>query len=155
MEDKTMTLTRISNPWFNHLPSLIDKFFEGEMHDWNTGNFSNTNTTLPAVNIKENNDEFMIEVAVPGMKKDDFRIDFDNGRLTISSERKDENVEKDGEKVTRREFSYQSFQRTLNIPENVVNAEQVSAKYDSGILQIHLPKLEEVKPRPAKQIAIS
>lgn len=150
-----MTLARISNPWFSHLPSLIDRFFEGEMQDWNSGNFSNTNTTIPAVNFKENNDEFMIEVAVPGMKKDDFRIDFDNGRLTISSEHKNENVEKEGERVTRREFSYQSFHRTFNIPEKIVNADKITAKYDSGILHIQLPKLEEVKPRPVKQIEIS
>ncbi len=150
-----MTLARISNPWFPNLPSLIDKFFEGDMMDWNNSNFSDTNSTLPAVNVKENNDEYMLEVAVPGMKKDDFKIDFDNGRLTIVSEKKNENVEKEGEKITRREFSYQSFQRSFTIPERVVNAEKISAKYDNGILYIHLPKREEVKPKPVKQIEIS
>lgn len=64
-----MTLARISNPWFPNLPSMLDRFFEGDLMDWNSSNFSDTNTTLPAVNIKENNDQFMIEVAVPGMKK--------------------------------------------------------------------------------------
>ena len=155
MEGKAMTLARISNPWFSNLPSMIDRFFEGDVMDWNRDNFSDTNTTLPAVNIKEDNDQFMIEVAVPGMKKEDFRIDFDNGRLTISSERKNENVEKDGEKVTRREFSYQSFQRSFTIPENMVNADKISAKYENGILYLNLPKREEIKPKPAKQIAIS
>lgn len=150
-----MTLARISNPWMSSLPSLLDRFFEGDLMDWNSSNFSDTNTTLPAVNIKEDSDHFMIEVAVPGMKKDDFKVDFDNGRLTISSERKNENVEKEGEKVTRREFSYQSFQRSFTIPENMVDAEKISAKYENGILHLKLPKREEIKPKPAKQIAIS
>ena len=150
-----MTLARISNPWFSNLPSMFDRFFEGDLMDWNSNNFSDTNTSMPAVNIKENNDAFMIEVAVPGMKKEDFNVDFDNGRLTISSERKDENVEKEGKKITRREFSYQSFQRSFSIPNNIVDADKISAKYDNGILHLSLPKREEVKPKPAKQIAIS
>ncbi len=150
-----MTLARISNPWMSHLPSMLDRFFEGDLMDWNSSNFSDTNTTLPAVNIKEDNDQFMIEVAVPGMKKDDFKVDFDNGRLTISSEKQHEDVEKEGEKVTRREFSYQSFQRSFTIPENMVDAEKISAKYENGILHLKLPKREEIKPKPAKQIAIS
>lgn len=150
-----MTLARISNPWFPNFPSLLDRFFEGDLMDWNSNNFSTTNSTLPAVNIKENADEFRIEVAVPGMRKEDFKVDFNNGRLTISSEKQQENVEKEGEKVTRREFSYQSFQRSFTIPENVVNAEKISARYENGILHLTLPKREEVKPKPALQIAIS
>ncbi|MFN3557017.1 MAG: Hsp20/alpha crystallin family protein [Bacteroidales bacterium] len=150
-----MTLARISNPWFPNFPSLLDRFFEGDLMDWNSNNFSTTNSTLPAVNIKENADEFRIEVAVPGMRKEDFKVDFNNGRLTISSEKQQENVEKEGEKVTRREFSYQSFQRSFTIPENVVNAEKISARYENGILHLTLPKREEVKPKPARQIAIS
>ena len=71
--------------------------------------------------------------------------------LLFSAMRKEE---KDGEKVTRREFSYQSFQRTFTVPENVVNAEKIAAKYADGILHVTLPKVEEVKPKPAKQIAI-
>lgn len=150
-----MTLARISNPWFPNLPSMLDRFFEGDLMDWNSSNFSDTNTTLPAVNIKENNDQFMIEVAVPGMKKEDFKVDFDNGRLTISSEKKNEKVAKEGEKINRREFSYQSFQRSFSIPENVVDAQKISAHYENGILYLNLPKREEVKPKPARQIAIS
>jgi len=150
-----MTLARISNPWFSTLPSLMDRFFEGDLMDWNNNNFAESNSSLPAVNIKENNDEFMIEVAAPGMRKEDFNINYDNGQLSISSERKDENVEKDGEKITRREFSYQSFRRSFTIPENVVNADNIAAHYENGILHLTLPKREEIKPKPAKQIAIS
>ena len=146
-----MTLARLSN---NTFPSLIDRFFDGELMDWNRGNYSGLNSTLPAVNIREDNNEFKIEVAAPGLKKDDFKLNYDNGSLTISSEIKSEHEEKEGEKVTRKEFSYQSFQRTFSIPANAVNAEKISAKYNDGILYINLPKREEVKPKPAKQIEI-
>jgi len=149
-----MTLARLSNNAFPSIPSFIDKFFDGELMDWNRSNYSSTDTTLPAVNVKENKNEFLIDVAAPGLRKDDFKINYDNGSLTISSERKNEKEEKDGEKVTRREFSYQSFQRTFTVAETVIDSEKISANYESGILHITLPKREEVKPKPAKEIKI-
>jgi HSP20 family protein len=94
-------------------------------------------------------------VAAPGMSKGDFKLNYDNGRLTISSEKKMENEEKDGDTITRREFSYQSFQRSFTVPETMVNADKISAKYDNGILHVTLPKREEVKPKPAKEIKIA
>jgi len=150
-----MTLARLSNNWVPSFPSLIDKFFEGDLMDWNSSNFAGEQSTLPAVNVKENDNEFQIEVAAPGLKKDDFKLNFDNGRLTISSEKREEREEKEGEKITRKEFSYTSFQRSFTIAENVVNADKISAKYADGILHVILPKREEVKPKPAKQIKIS
>jgi HSP20 family protein len=107
------------------------------------------------VNIKEDEDEFVLEVAAPGMKKDDFKINYDNGRLTICSERKNEREEKEGEIINRREFSYQAFQRSFSVAENVIEADKIKASYTDGILNIRLPKREEVKPKPAKEIKIS
>jgi HSP20 family protein len=150
-----MTLARLSNNWFPSTPSFFDRFFEGDLMDWNRNNFSSTNSTLPAVNVRENDDEFLIEVAAPGMSKNDFRIEYDNGRLTISSEHKEKSEEKDGEKVTRREFSYQSFQRSFTVAETAVDAEKIKANYKEGILFITLPKRDEIKPKPAKEIKIS
>jgi HSP20 family protein len=150
-----MTLAKLSNNWFPSVPSLFDRFFDGELMDWNRSNFSSTDSTLPAVNVKENDNEFQIDVAAPGMKKDDFNLNYDNGRLTISSEKKNETEEKDGDHITRREFSYQSFQRSFTVAENVVDAEKIKANYQDGILHITLPKREEVKPKPVKEIKIS
>ena len=144
-----MTLARFSNSF----PSLIDRFFDNDLMAWTNSNFSSTNTTLPRVNIRENKDEFLIDVAAPGMKRGDFKVNYDNGKLTISSE-----VEKqvnDGERFTRREFSYESFQRTFDVTQELVDGDKISAKYADGILTIALPKREEVKPKPAKEIAIS
>ena len=143
------------NSMYPSFPSLLDKFFEGDLMDWNNFNFAGTNSTLPAVNVKETDGDYMIEVAAPGLKKDDFKVDFDNGRLTISSEKEFNKEEKDGEKITRREFSYQSFQRSFSVPEKIADVEKISAKYEDGILHINIPKREEVKPKPAKTIKIS
>jgi HSP20 family protein len=150
-----MTLARLSNRFFPSFPSLIDKFFESDLMDWNTWNFAEADSTLPAVNIKENDNEYLIEVAAPGLKKEDFKVNYDNGRLTIASEKKQESEQKDGEKITRREFCYQSFQRSFSVSEDLVNADKISAKYDNGILYVTLPKREEVKPKPVKEISIS
>lgn len=155
MEGNTMTLAKLSNNWAPSFPSLLDRFFEGDVMDWNNTNFAGSNSTLPAVNIREDADAYRIEVAAPGMKKNDFNINYDNGRLTISSETRDEVEKKDGETITRREFSYQSFQRSFTVAENAIEADKIKASYNDGILNILLPKREEIKPKPPKEIKIS
>ena len=138
----------------NYFPSIFDRFFNNDLMDWNLTNFSSTNTSLPAVNVKETDDEFNIEVAAPGMTKKDFNISFHNNVLTISSEKKNEKKDDNG-KYSRREFSYQSFQRSFTVANNAVDSEKILAKYADGILTISLPKKEEVKPKPPKEIKIS
>jgi len=154
MEDKAMTLVKRNNNYYPAFPSFFDNFFNRNLMDWDNSNFSDTNTTLPAVNVKEDNEKFQIEVAAPGMKKEDFRLKLENNVLTISSERKEEKEEKK-ENYSRREFSYQSFQRSFNLPEGHVQSDKISARYNDGILTIELPKREEVKPQPPKEISIS
>ena len=145
-----MTLARLSD---NLFPSLLNRFFEGDLMDWSSSNFAGTNSTLPAVNIKETDHDYMIEVAAPGMKKEDFKVNYDNGRLTIASEKKKEDEERSGT-YTRMEYSYQSFQRSFTVPETLVNGEKIGAKYSDGILHVTLPKRDEIKPKPAKEIKI-
>ncbi len=154
MEGNIMTLAKLSNNVFPTFPSFFDNIFEGNLMDWNTSNYSDSNSNLPAVNVKETENDFSIEVAAPGLKKEDFNVSYDNGRLTISSEKKDEKVEKKGEKITRREFNYQSFKRSFTVSPKTVDADKIAADYKDGILHISLPKREEVKPKPAKHIAI-
>mgnify|MGYP000943482947 FL=1 len=138
----------------NYLPSFFERFFNNDLSDWNLTNFSGTNTSLPAVNVKETNDEFVIELAAPGMEKKDFKINFKNNVITISSEREDKKEEKK-DNYTRREFSYQSFQRAFTVPENAILSDKIEATYNNGILEIKLPKREEVKPQPEREIKIS
>lgn len=144
-----MSLVRFRNP----VPSLFDRFFENDMFDWSNRNFSDTNTTLPSVNVKEDAEGFKVEMAAPGFEKGDFKIELDNDVLTISSEKKIENETKEDERFTKREFSYQSFCRSFTLPVTVEN-EKIAAKYENGILNISIPKKEEAKPKPVKQIAI-
>jgi HSP20 family protein len=155
MEGLAMTIAKLSDNLYPSFPSFLNRFFEGDLMDWSRSNFADTNTTLPAVNIRENTDEFIIEMAAPGMKKEQINVDYENGRLTISSEKKEEKEDHSKETYTRREFSYMSFQRSFSIPENLVDGEKIKASYHEGILHVILPKREEIKPKPARQIKIS
>jgi len=144
-----MSLMKFSNP----LPTFFDRFFENDLFDWSNRNYSLTNTTLPSVNIKENQDAFEVDVAAPGLSKNDFKLELNNNLLTISSERKVENETKEGEQFTKHEFSYQSFTRSFTMPDFADN-ENITATYDNGILHVAIPKKEEARPRPARMIEI-
>ena len=141
-----------SNQNFPTLSNWLDDIFNRDLPSVFSSNF-NTGITLPKVNIKETADDFMIEMAIPGLKKSDFHIDIENQVLSISSETKDEKVHKD-ENYTCREFDYSSFKRTFSVPESV-NNKKINASYNEGILSILLPKKEEVKQKPARSIKIS
>ncbi len=146
---RTMTLVRSNYPSFS---SLFDDFLNTEMGDWKRQNYSSTQTTLPKVNIKEDEDKFTVEMAAPGMKKADFHIHLDQNALTISSEREAEDQSDEGQ-YTRREFAYHAFRRSFTLPETA-DGEKIGASYKNGILSISIPKKEEAKPKPARTIAI-
>lgn len=143
---------RNSNGNYSNVSNWLDDIFNRDLPSVFTSNF-NTGMSLPKVNIKETADAFIVEMAVPGLKKSDFRIDLDNQVLSISTETKEESEHK-GENYTRREFGYSSFKRTFNLPESV-NDEKIDANYKEGILSILLPKKEEAKQKPARSIKIS
>lgn len=135
---------------------MLDDFFSRDWLDSSLATWKTSGTTLPAVNVKETNDAFNIEVAAPGLKRDDFKVELDNNVLTISSEREDSHEEKDDQgNYTRREFSYQSFQRSFSLPERKVQGDKITAKYVDGILHVSIPKTEEARVKPAKQIAVA
>ena len=148
-----MTLIRRNQDYNPSFPSFFENFFTRDLMDWNNRNFSDTDTTIPAVNVKEDDEKYLIEVAAPGMKKEDFKVKLENNLLTISSEKKEEKEEKK-KNFNRREFSYQSFQRSFTLPEGHVLSEKITATYKDGILHIELPKREEVKPQSPKEIEI-
>ena len=150
---KGKEITRKNN--VTGLPSFsswFDNFFDNSIGTEFLSNF-NTGITLPAVNIKETNNEFILELAIPGMKKSDFIIDVENKILSISSEVTKESEEKD-EIYTRREFGYSSFKRTFTLPDSI-ESDNVKASYEDGILMVTLPKREEAKQKPPKRIEIS
>ena len=134
---------------------LFDDFLNADLFNWNNSNYSNTNTTIPAVNIKETAENYEVEVAAPGMTKNDFKVELDGNMLTISSERINQKEESDNERYTRKEFSYQSFQRNFTLQKNVVDTDKIQAKYENGLLRLLIPKKEEAKQKPPRLIQIS
>jgi len=141
-----MTLVRRTNRDFD---SLFSNFFGGDFFINQNGMY-NGNQSIPAVNIAEDEEGYQIEIAVPGLAKEDINIEFDNGKLTISSNKK----ETEPKKYTTREFNYEGFKRTFSIPKQKVDDSNIVAKYENGVLQVVLPKREEVKPKPAKFVEI-
>lgn len=149
MEDKAMLpMLRKNRASF---PSLIDEFLGRDMLDSVFAN--DTGISTPAVNVVETGEDFRIEVAAPGLDKKDFNIDLDGRMLTISSEKEYKNEEKE-ERYMRREFSYSRFSRSFSLPE-LVDVEKIKANHKDGILHITIPKMEQAKQKPPKQIAIS
>ncbi len=108
--------------------------------------------SIPAVNVTENKNAFKLNVAAPGFKKEDFKLEARNGYLTISGETSDEKEDKD-EQFTRREYSFNSFSRSFSLPENIIG-DDISAQYTDGVLKVTLPKKKVEEEKPTKQIAI-
>jgi len=150
-----MSIIKRNNGFSTDMPALFNDFFSRDLWNWGLSNNSTTNTTIPAINIREDNDNFYVEVAAPGMTKDDFKVELDGTILTIRSEKENRQVQKEGEKYSRKEFSYQSFQRIFELPVHVVDTEHIEAKYENGLLHLVIPKKEEAKPRPPRMIRIS
>ncbi|MDF4202410.1 Hsp20/alpha crystallin family protein [Maribacter sp. SA7] len=140
-----MSLAKRSDVLF---PALMNEIFKP---DW-FGGTENSRSAVPAVNIKENEKDFELELFVPGRVKDDFQIEIDDAVLTISAEIKEESEEVK-ENFTRKEFSISSFKRAFTLPETVAT-DKIEATYEDGILKFNLPKKEEALPKPKRMIEL-
>ena len=135
----------------NWMPTIFDDFFG---NDWLNERFNYFSTsTRPAVNLLDEEKEYRIELAAPGLSKKDIKIDLHKNILTISSEKEDTREDKE-ENFVRREFSYSSFRRSFTLPETV-DANKISADHSNGILMVHIPKKPEAVEKGPKQISIS
>lgn len=147
-----MTLTKYNKN--RGLPTLFESLFNDDVFrtfpDFIATNHMNKG--IPAVNMKEANDSYGVEIAAPGLSKDDLSISLEDGLLTISSENKSEKNE-DSEGYTLREFSYNSFSRSFRLPEDV-DEESISAKYENGVLNLEIPKMEVAKKKSPKMIEV-
>ncbi len=144
-----------NNHLFPEFPSLFDDFLTRGLFQMPFNAVINQNT-VPAVNVKETNTTFELELAAPGMEKKDFKVELEQNTLVISAQKENKAEEKseDG-KYSRKEFSYQSFRRSFNLPEDLVKADEISANYNEGILHVMVPKKEPAKPKLLKQISIT
>lgn len=140
-----MLPARNRNSW---LPSVFDDLM-------NVDFTPRLNSTAPAINVIAHEGEYVVELAAPGLKKDDFKVNIDNdGNLTIKMEKKVENKEEDKKAhYLRREFSYSSFEQTLILPEDV-DKEKIAAKMADGVLTVTLPKRQEIVQALGKQIEV-
>jgi len=132
----------------NQLTDFVSNFFDPEFND-----FFDKRASDPSANIIEKPEGFELEIAAPGLKKEDFNINLENSILTISSELEDEKNE-EGKNYTRKEFYYGSFSRSFTLPKSI-DTEKIKADYWNGILKIGLPKRDEAQLEVKKEIKIS
>ncbi|HQO49321.1 MAG TPA: Hsp20/alpha crystallin family protein [Bacteroidales bacterium] len=142
-----MNLIRFNQHPASMLSELMEDFDRNFVFHPQSRNFS------PSVNISETEEGFGLELAAPGLKKEDFKVNLDNNVLTISAELKNESEEK-SEKLIRREFSYSSFSRSFSLPKSI-DLDKIKADYKDGILKIGLPKREEAKVAVNREISIA
>ncbi len=130
----------------NWLPSMFNDFFD---NDW----MEKSNATAPAINVLENEQSYDLELAAPGMTKDDFKVSLDeNGDLVINMEKKQENNdEKKHGHYLRREFSYSKFQQTMLLPEDA-DREKINAQVEHGVLKVNIPKVVKVEPEHTHKV---
>lgn len=120
--------------------SFFDDFITKDLFEFNRPKFSPSEATLPSVNVLEQKDSFEIQVAAPGIKKENFKIDLERNVLTVGSETREETEQKDSDgSFTRREFNYSSFSRSFTLPDSV-DSDRIEAAYENGILKITVPK---------------
>ncbi|MGV3528519.1 MAG: Hsp20/alpha crystallin family protein [Flavisolibacter sp.] len=148
-------MSLIRSNYFPATTNLFDDLLTRDFWNWGQENYSNGRSNLPAVNIRESNDSYVVEMAAPGMKKEDFKVELDGNLLTISSEKQEQPEENDGERYTRREFNYRSFQRSFQLAKEVVDIDSIQARYENGVLLLTIPKKEEVKQKGPRMIEIS
>ena len=142
-----MSLVRRNHSLF---PSFLDDMAKP---DW-FGGLERLNDSVPAVNIKEQDKSFNVELAVPGMKKEDFKIELDKDVLTVSAEVSNESKNEEEGVYSRREFKYASFKRVFTLPK-AIDKEQIIASYTDGVLNLTLPKLETEIPAPKRLVEIA
>lgn len=134
--------------------NFFDDFITRDLFDWTDKNFAALGSNLPSVNLKETDTQIEVELAAPGMKREDFKVEIDNDVLMISSEKEEEKEEiRKKDNYIRKEFNYQSFSRTFTLPETA-NENKIEANYKDGILHVVIGKKEGAKKRALKTIPI-
>lgn len=135
------------------LPSVFDDFFKPWNDRFDGNGFLQRTLTVPAVNIKDEDDHYEVTLAAPGMTKKDFAVDIDGDILTISAE-KEEEKEENKKKFSRREYSYSSFSRSFSLPDEVLK-DKIEATYTDGVLTINLPKNENSTKTSSKKVQVN
>lgn len=139
-------LPALLSDWFN------TEFFGPDLTDVNLFDGKRIGVTVPSANVTETDSSFLVELAAPGLKRDDFKVEMDDHTLTISAEKEDE-VNEENEGYSRKEYAYNSFCRSFTLPENV-KEDKVDAKYEDGVLKLVIPKKEVAPKKERKKITV-
>lgn len=134
---------------YNQFPTFFNPFYNRPV----INRYQNTTPNVPAVNVKETENAFLLELAAPGLKKEDLKVNVEQNKLTIAYQSEEKNDETN-EKFTRQEFAFHSFERSFRLPKSV-NADAIKAAYTDGILTVELPKVEVNEEKAVKEIAIA
>lgn len=144
----------------HNLPSLFTdmfnppSFFDRDLFDFDFGLLpTRLGFTVPTANTKETPKEYKLEIAAPGLDRDDFSIEINNHTLTVSAKKEEEKKDKE-EGYSKREYSFNSFCRTFSLPENI-KEEKIEARYDKGVLKISIPKSKETEVKPMHKIPVT
>lgn len=132
--------------------SFFDDFLTRDLFDWS--GWTAEGSTIPRANIVETNDEFLVELAAPGIRKEDFIVELDNDMLVIQAHIESREDSPREVNYTRKEFSYDSFKRSFYLP-NTVEMDGIEGVYQDGILKLVIPKKEEARRKPVRTIPIS
>jgi len=140
------------DPFFSDLLNSRNNLFN--LNKFFNGDFGDEMNMQPALNVKDQKDQYEVELAAPGLDKQDFNITLEDGILTISAE-KENKIEEEKEGFIRKEFNYNSFSRSMSLQESADENKEFKANYKEGILKLVIPKKEAKKAKPVKQIKIS
>ncbi|GLR16045.1 Hsp20/alpha crystallin family protein [Portibacter lacus] len=146
-------------PVKRNLFPTVSRFFDDDwknLFEWSNSDLASRNLSMPAVNIHEREDEFCVEMAAPGLLKENFKVSLDKNYLTISYQEESDSEEgNENGQYLKKEYNYASFSRSFHLNKDVVDDNNIDAKYENGILKISIPKREEAKSHPPKTIEIS
>lgn len=144
-----MTLVKTNSQ--NQMPRFLENVLLKDLMDFPEAGFSGNTNPLPAVNIKETEKQFELEIFAPGRSKDSFAIELDKNLLSVSSEVKAKKGEhQPSGRFTQKEFALQSFKRNFKLPVNKIETEKIEAGYENGVLKLIIPKKEELVQKPKK-----
>ena len=138
----------------NLFPSFFDDFLSRDIFNWGNTDFFSPAKHSPAVNLKETDGHYQVDLAVPGLKKEDLKVQLDGNTLTISCEKPAETNDQEARYISR-EFYYGSFTRTFQLQKDVVDVDQIDAKLEEGVLTLRIPKTEKAKKQEPKLIAVA
>lgn len=148
-----MTLIK-ANAILPVIPRFFDDFMAKERANLDNQSLAHSLGPAPAINLIESHEGYLLELAAPGFQKEDFHIELNDETLTIQSTREQAKELADGNRYLRKEIGDHNFKRSFHLPNTVVDGENILAKYEAGILQLMIPKKEEAKAKPPRQITV-